>query len=178
MQSGQGPPKVSYSDGSLSESAMNSLPTATTPRPVDDTEVLSQRLPTMAEVALEAPQCGVPGVGLAGFKVRTDRVDESHGKPGSQSNTVPEPPTVPDLGGQPLVREGEPSVPGTSFMPEASDSLVEALRGASMDDEHRTLMSAVIQKVLSAKSGLTEACTSLLTGFEVSKKYVTLPPDR
>ena len=48
-------------------------------------------------------------------------------------------------------------MPMTSVMPEASDSLLEALRGASMDEEHRTLMSAVIQKVLSAKSGLTEA---------------------
>ena len=55
---------------------------------------------------------------------------------------------------------------------------LEALRGASMDEEDRTLMSAVIQKVLSAKSGLTEACTSLLTGFDVSKKCMKLPPDR
>ena len=60
----------------------------------------------------------------------------------------------------------------TSVTPEASDSLLEALHDASMDDEHRTLMGAVIQKVLSAKSGLTEACTSLLTGFEVSNKNV------
>ena len=79
---------------------------------------------------------------------------------------------VSDSGRRPLTREGEPSVPMTSAMPEASDSLLEALRGASMDEEHRTLMSAVIQKVSSAKSGLTEACTSLLTGFEVSNKYV------
>ena len=77
---------------------------------------------------------------------------------------------VPDSGRLPLAGEGEPSVPMTSVTPEALDSLLEALRGASMDEEHRTLMSAVIQKVLSAKSGLTEACTSLLTGFEVSNK--------
>ena len=76
---------------------------------------------------------------------------------------------VPDSGRQPLVREGEPFVARTSATPEASDCLLEALRGASMDEEHRTLMSAVIQKVSSAKRGLTEACTSLLTGFEVSK---------
>ena len=57
-------------------------------------------------------------------------------------------------------------------MPEVPDCLLEALRGASIDEENRTLMSAVIQKVSSAKSGLTEACTSLLTGFEVSNKYV------
>ena len=79
---------------------------------------------------------------------------------------------VPDSGGQPLVREGEPSMPRTSVTPEASDYLLEALHGASMAEEHHTLMSAVIQKVLSAKSRLTESCTSLLTGFEVSNKNV------
>ena len=151
---------------------MNSLLTATSPRPSDNTEVLSQRLPEMGEVALEAPQGGVPDVGLAGFKVPTDRVNESHGKPGSQPNIVPEPSMVPDVGGQPLVREGGPSVSRTFVAPEVPDYLLEALRGASLDEEHRTLMSAVIQKVSSAKSGLTEACTSLLTGFEVSSKNV------
>ena len=69
-------------------------------------------------------------------------------------------------------------MPMTSIAPEASDSLLEVLRSASMDEEHRTLMSAVIQKVRSAKSGLTEACTSLLTGFEVSKKCEKLSPNR
>ena len=77
---------------------------------------------------------------------------------------------VPDSGRWSLAREGEPSVLMTSTMPEASDSLLEELHGASMDEEHRTLMSAVIQNVSSTKSGLTEAFTSLLTGFEVSKK--------
>ena len=123
---------------------MNSLPTATSPRPADDTEVLSRRLPTMAEVALEVPQGGVPDVGLAGFKVPADRVDESHGKPVSQPNTVPEPSVVLDLGGQPLVMEGGPSISRTSVAPQAPDCLLEVLRGASLDEEHRTLMSAVI----------------------------------
>ena len=45
--------------------------------------------------------------------------------------------------------------------------MLEVLNGASIDEEHRTVMSAVIQKVQLAKSGLTEACSSLLTGFEV-----------
>ena len=45
---------------------------------------------------------------------------------------------------------------------------MEALRGASVMDEHRVLMGAVIEKVQSAKSGLNEACSSLLIGFEVS----------
>ena len=118
---------------------MNSLPTATTPRPADDTEVLSQRLPEQGEVALEAPQGGIPDVGHAGFKIPADRVDESRSRPGSQPDTMPEPSMVPDSGRRPLAREGEPSVPMTSVTPEASDSLLEALRGASIDEEHLLL---------------------------------------
>ena len=60
----------------------------------------------------------------------------------------------------------------TSVQPEAPDNLLEALRGASIVDEHRVLMDTVIEKVQFAKSGLTEACTSLLTGFEVSSVIV------
>ena len=59
-------------------------------------------------------------------------------------------------------------MPVTSSHPGAPDNLLGALHSASIDEEHRTIMSAVIQKVQSAKSGLTEACASLLTGFEVS----------
>ena len=62
---------------------MNSLPTATTPQPADDTEVLSQRLPERGEVDLEAPQGGIPNVGHVGFKIPADRVDESRSKPDS-----------------------------------------------------------------------------------------------
>ena len=54
-----------------------------------------------------------------------------------------------------------------STNPEASNALVEALRRASIMEEHRTLMGVVVEKVQSAKSGLNEAFTSLLTGFEV-----------
>ena len=61
-----------------------------------------------------------------------------------------------------------PVPPVTSVQPEAPDNLLEALRGASIVDEHRILMGTVIEKVQSVKSGLTEACSSLLTGFEVS----------
>ena len=78
---------------------MNSLPTATTPQPADDTKMLSQRLSDRGEADLEAPQGGIPDVGLAGFKIPADRVDESRSKPDSQPNTVPEPPVVPDSGG-------------------------------------------------------------------------------
>ena len=69
-------------------------------------------------------------------------------------------------------------VPVTSVHPEGPDNLLGVLRSASIDEEHRTIMSAVVQKVQSTKSGLTEACASLLTGFEVSKEYVKILPHR
>ena len=89
-----------------------------------------------------------------------------------QPNTAPEPPVVPDYVRRPLAKGGEPSVPMAFVHPEASDNLLEALRGASIDEEHCTIMSAVVKKVQSAKSGLTEACASLLTGFEVSNQNI------
>ena len=69
---------------------------------------------------------------------------------------------------RPLRKKGKTATPVTSIQPKAPDNLLEALNGASINEEHRTVMSVVIQKVQSTKSGLTEACASLLTGFEVS----------
>ena len=63
-------------------------------------------------------------------------------------------------------------MPVTPVQPEAPANLLEVLKGASIHEEHRTIMSAVVQMVQSAKCGLTEACISLLTGFEVSKECV------
>ena len=95
-----------------------------------------------------------------------------------QPNTAPETQVVPDSGRQPLSKGGEPTMSMTNVHPEALNNLLEALRDASIDEEHRTIMSTVVQKVRSAKSRLTEACASLLTGFEVSKKYVKILPHR
>ena len=68
-----------------------------------------------------------------------------------------------------------PVPPVTSVQPEAPDNLLEALRGASIVDEHRILMGTVIEKVQSVKSGLTEACSNLLTCFEVSDTKEKIP---
>ena len=97
---------------------------------------------------------------------------------GLEPDTALEPSTVPDFGRQPPSKRSKPTEPVTSVQPEAPDNLLEVLNGASIDEEHRTIMSAVIQKVQSAKSGLTEARASLLTGFEVSKEYVKILPHR
>lgn len=61
----------------------------------------------------------------------------------------------------------ESHLPATSFQQGVSDALLAALKGASIVDEHRALMSAVIEKIQSTKSGLNESCVSLIRGFEV-----------
>ena len=74
-----------------------------------------------------------------------------------------------ESGKPPFSKEGGvPIPPVTSVHPEAPDNLLEALRGASIVEELHTLMGTVTERIQSAKSGLTEACTSLLTGFEAS----------
>ena len=147
----------------------DSLLTASSPRPADDTEVLSQRGLNQGETVPEAPQGDIPGVGCT--RGRTPLGPNAGGSKSSpKPNTAPEPPVVPDSVRQPLAKGGKPSVPMASVHPEASDNLLEVLRGASIDEEHRTIMSAVVKKVQSAKSGPSEACASLLTGFEVCIK--------
>ena len=133
------------SSGSLASSDVNSIPTASTPRADEDAEVGSQR-GTHQEEAPEAPSGSLPDFA-----------------PDSTS----EPAVVPESGKRPLRKKGKTVTPAASVQPEAPDNLLEALNGASIKEEHRTVMSAVIQKVQSAKNGLTEACTSLLIGFEV-----------
>ena len=66
---------------------------------------------------------------------------------GPQSKTAREPPVVPDSSRRPPSKRGKPPVPVTSVHPEAPDNLLGALHSASIDEEHHTTMSAVIQKV-------------------------------
>ena len=56
--------------------------------------------------------------------------------------------------------------------PEAPDILTNMLRQASVSEEHRTLMGMVVERVVSAKSGLSEAYASLLRGFEVCTEKI------
>ena len=123
-----------------------SLPTASSPRDADDAEVGSQEGTHQEEEAPEVSQGNLPDF---------------------TPDTAPEPAVVPESGERPLRKKGKTVTPAASVQPEAPDNLLEALNGASIKEEHRTVMSAVIQKVQLTKSGLTEACSSLLTDFEV-----------
>ena len=51
---------------------------------------------------------------------------------------------VPESGRWPPSKKGKPMMLVTSVQPEAPDNLLEVLNGASIDEEHRTIMSAVI----------------------------------
>ena len=77
--------------------------------------------------------------------------------------------TDPGHGRRSPPKRSEPLDPATSVHPEVPDNLMEVLEGATIDEEHRIVMSTVVERVQSAKSGLNEACASLLTGFQVSK---------
>ena len=125
---------------------MDSLPTASTPRDVDDAEVGSREGTCQEGEAPEVPQVNLPDFAL---------------------DSAPESEVAPESDGRPLRKKGKTVTPAASVQPEVPDTLLEALNGASIKEEHHTVMSAVIQKIQLAKSGLTEPCSSLLTGFEV-----------
>ena len=138
-----------------------SLPAASSPRAADDTEVGSQKGPSQEEVVQEAPQGNLPDSRRKGGKTRKGS------KSGPGPDSAPEPSVVPESGRRPLHEKDKTTTPVTSVQPKAPDNLLEALNSASINEGHHTVMSVVIQKVQSAKSGLTEAYASLLTGFEV-----------
>ena len=117
------------------------LPTATSPCPTDNAEVLSQGAPSQGEIVPEAPQGDLPDSRSKGSNA------PGGSKFGPQPNTALEPPVVPDSGRRPPSKRGKPSVPVTSVHPEAPDELLGALSGASIDEEHHTIMSVVIKKV-------------------------------
>ena len=117
------------------------VPTATSPHPADDAEVLSQEAPDRGETVLKAPQGDLPDSGSRG-----DKAPEGS-EFGPQPNTAPEPPVVPDSGRRPPSKRGETPVLVTSVHPEAPDNLLGSLRNASIDEENHTIMSAVVQKV-------------------------------
>ena len=54
------------------------------------------------------------------------------------------------------------------------DVLTGLLEQAALSEEHRSLMSVVLKKISSATSGLNEAFTSLLRGFEVCNEEYTI----
>ena len=113
------------SNGSLAVSDVESVPTASTLRATEDAEVGS-REGIHQEEAPEAPQGSLPDF--------------------APDSTL-EPAVVQESGRRPLRKKGKTVTPVAPVQSEAPDNLLEALKGASIEEEHRTIMSAVIQKV-------------------------------
>ena len=65
----------------------------------------------------------------------------------------------------PALEESNQKSPAPSGV--RSDVRRDLLEKPAISEEHRTLMSTVIERISSAESGLHEAFMSLLTGFEV-----------
>ena len=115
------------------------------------------------------PQDGSSAAGHMGGKAPMGTGDGARVPFGPRPDTLPETYMAPESSERPSPKGGGVHVPLMTFVqPEAPDNLLEALQGISIVDEHRVLMGTVIEKVQSAKSRLTEACTSLLTRFEVT----------
>ena len=93
------------------------------PRDTDDAEVGSREGTRQEEEAPEVPQGNLPDFA---------------------PDSAPEPIVVLESGGRPHRKKGKTVAPVASIQPEAPDSLLEALNGASIKEEHRTVMSAVI----------------------------------
>src|SRR4051812_36629238 len=113
------------------------------PRGADDAKVAPRQASGREEMVLEEPQGNPPDPRSEG--------DET--LQGSKSGFVPD--TAPDStvlvrGGQTPSKRSKPSEPTTFVQPEAPDNLLEVLEGATIDEEHRTVMSTLIQRVQSA----------------------------
>ena len=148
--------------------ASGTPPAAYSPKAKGDDEVLSQQIFPGRGGTLEDE---APISEHQGESIPMETGDEGRIQFGPQSDSIPETDTAPESGTQPPSKEGGMPIPQvTPVQQGALDNLLEAMRGASTVDEHRVLMGTVIERVQSAKSGLTEACSNLLTGFEVSDK--------
>ena len=139
-------------------------PPASSPNRADDFEVSSRRISPDQQVVrgtmkttpegetsvAQGPGCAAPtgtnnkGPGLSGLQPETTLGSSKH-----------------------ILSKGVRTPTAASRNPEAPDTLMDMLRYSSVSEEHRTLMGTVVERILSAKSGLNEAFTSLLRGFEV-----------
>ena len=133
-------------------------PRASPPTIADDTEVLSQRTsPGHGEVR-EATKTAAEGNASAAENMGGTTPMETNGggldQFGPQPNTIPETHMAPESSEQPPLKKGGDKIPPTtSINLEAPNTLREALRCASVVEEHRTIMGTVVEKVQSQKAG-------------------------
>ena len=139
-------PQESSPSGDLSPEKMESQtpPQASPPPRAEDTEVSSQRISPGSGEVRERTNAAPEAVD--NMKGATP-METGHGGPGSSDpelDIIPETQTVPESDRQPPLREGETA---TSMNAEAPNKLTDALQGASVLEEHRTLMGTMVEKV-------------------------------
>ena len=94
------------------------------------------------------PEGDTSAAGHMGEQIPLETGEGGHIQFGPQLNTIPETHTAPESGKQPPSKEGgAPIPPVTSVQPEAPDTLLEALQGASIVEEHCILMGTVVERV-------------------------------
>ena len=111
---------------------MNSVPPAASPHAADDAEVASRQAPGQEEVVTEELQGNLPDSRSEGDKA------PQGSKSGFMPDTAPE--SVPDRGRRTPSKRSKPSELAPSVQPEVPDNLLEVLDGASIDEEHHTIM--------------------------------------
>ena len=139
-------------------------PHAPSPLRADDFEVSSRRVSPDHQVARGAIKAApegetsvVKGPGCAG---PTGTDNKGPGLSGLESKAT--------LGSSKHIpSKGVRTPAAASRSQEVTDTLMGMLQNASISEEHRTLMGMVVERILSARSGLNEAFTGLLRGFEV-----------
>ena len=109
-----------------------SLPAASSPKTMEDTEVLSRRTsPGQGETqeAIKVAPKGEPSAaGHMGEQVPLETGDGGHIQFGPRPDTIPETYKAPESSKQPPSKEGgAPIPPVTTIHPEAPDALMEAL---------------------------------------------------
>ena len=95
-----------------------------------------------------APGGQTSGAGHMGEKIPMGVDGGGHLEFGPQPDAIPETNTAPESSRRPPSARGGVSVPpAISVQPEVPDTLSAALKSASIVDEHRALMGAVIEKI-------------------------------
>ena len=131
-------------------------PKAPSPSHANDTEVSSQKDSGHGgggKIAKAMPEGQTSGSEHVGEKIPADVDGGGYLKFSPQSDTIPEANKAPESGGRPPLAGGGVPIPSATFVQlEVLDALLAALKGASIIDEYRVLMGAVIEKIQSAES--------------------------
>jgi hypothetical protein len=139
-------------------------PQTFSPDRADDSEVSSRRISpdqqAVRGIMKTTPEGDTSAVQSPGHADPMGTNNKGPGLSGLQPGTTLE-------SGKHILSKGVRTPAAAPRDPGAPDTMTGMLQHASVSEEHRTLMGTVVERILSAKSGLNESFMSLLRGFEV-----------